>query len=205
MGRHSAPDDTSADEHLDTGTSLDLGPAEVATAVRGGRHASPAQDSEDSGAAPPPVGAEHTQMIAVVDAAIIDPVEAHDLHETIVLEPVVERVVVPLDPAETVPPGDGTDPTAAKAQRKAARAQQKADRKAARGESDVQADLRMLRDDGALRVRCLAGVLIAFAAYTVVMFSIGQTHVYLFWIWIPIVVSGILVGALLDLAHRASD
>jgi hypothetical protein len=61
----------------------------------------------------------------------------------------------------------------------------------------------MLRHSTALRVQCLAVVVIAFGAYTAVMLGLGRnTHDYLLWIWIPIVLAGVLVGACLDLAHR---
>ena len=79
----------------------------------------------------------------------------------------------------------------------------KRDRKAARGESNTRADLRMLRHNRALRLQCLLVVVIAFGAYTAVMLGMHHTsNTYLRWIWIPIVLSGVLVGACLDLAHR---
>ena len=38
-----------------------------------------------------------------------------------------------------------------------------------------------------------------------VLFVVGREDRYLFWVWIPIVVSGVLVGAILDVAHRGAD
>jgi hypothetical protein len=53
-----------------------------------------------------------------------------------------------------------------------------------------------------VRWRCLAAVLVSFALYTLVMLAIGRMGSYAYWIWIPIVLSGVLVGTVLDWAHR---
>ena len=71
-----------------------------------------------------------------------------------------------------------------------------------KGESNTQADLRMLRDDPGVRWLVLGGVVVAFAVYTLVMLAIGKLSDYAYWVWIPIVLSGVLVGAVLDWAHR---
>jgi hypothetical protein len=66
----------------------------------------------------------------------------------------------------------------------------------------TRGDLHLLRDSHALRMRCAAAVLVPFVIYTVVLVALGRTDVYLIWLWIPTVLAGILVGALLDMAHR---
>ncbi len=71
-------------------------------------------------------------------------------------------------------------------------------------ETNTQADLRVLRENSAVRARCIAAVLVSFLLYTVVMVVIGRADAYLLWLWIPIVVSGFLVGFVLDLAHKAA-
>lgn len=73
-----------------------------------------------------------------------------------------------------------------------------------RTESGTRADLRLLRRDSAVRARCLAAVVVSFLLYTLVMVIVGRTDRYLFWLWIPIVLSGVLVGTVLDLAQRAA-
>jgi hypothetical protein len=69
-------------------------------------------------------------------------------------------------------------------------------------ESGTRADLRILREDRGVRWRCLAAVLVSFAVYTLVMLATGRMGSYAYWIWIPIVLSGVLVGTVLDWAHR---
>lgn len=68
-----------------------------------------------------------------------------------------------------------------------------------------RADLALLREQPALRARCLAAVLAPFALYTLVILVLGHGDVYLIWVWIPIIVVGVLVGALLDAAHKKRD
>jgi hypothetical protein len=68
--------------------------------------------------------------------------------------------------------------------------------------SGTRADLHLLRTSRALRVRCAAAVIAPFAVFTIVLVLLGRTDVYLIWIWIPTVLAGVLVGALLDAAHR---
>lgn len=64
-------------------------------------------------------------------------------------------------------------------------------------------DLALLRASAGLRWRCVAVVVLAFLVYTAVLVALGRTDVYLIWVWIPTVASGVGVGALLDLAARA--
>jgi hypothetical protein len=68
----------------------------------------------------------------------------------------------------------------------------------------AHADLQMLRENPALRARCIAGALVPFILYTVGLIAVGRADIYLVWVWIPIVVAGILVGAFLDLGYRSA-
>lgn len=92
--------------------------------------------------------------------------------------------------------------TEAKTEPKAATPAEPKTKKKRDGETDTQADLRVLRENSAVRARSIAAVLVSFLLYTIVMIVVGRTAVYLLWIWIPIVVAGVLVGVVLDLAHR---
>ncbi|MDP9093805.1 MAG: hypothetical protein M3N95_12950 [Actinomycetota bacterium] len=74
----------------------------------------------------------------------------------------------------------------------------------ARTESATQTDLRMLRENPAVRARCIAAAVVPFLLYSVVLIVLGRAGDFLLWVWIPIVAAGILVGAMLDLGHRDS-
>jgi hypothetical protein len=71
-----------------------------------------------------------------------------------------------------------------------------------RAPSGTRAALKLLRQSANLRVRCIGAVVATFLIYTVVLIVLGRTDVYLLWVWIPTVLSGILVGSFLDAAHR---
>ena len=60
----------------------------------------------------------------------------------------------------------------------------------------------MLRDQPALRARCVAAIVVPFLAYALVLLVVGRRDVFLLWIWIPMVAAGVLFGSLLDAAHR---
>lgn len=66
-------------------------------------------------------------------------------------------------------------------------------------------DLQLLRADGGLRLRCAGAVVLTFLIYTAVLILMGRSDVYVIWLWIPIVVSGVVIGGLLDHAHGARD
>jgi hypothetical protein len=208
MGRHSAPDadGQSADVAAQaSATTLDL-------AQRNGRHARSDASFDDL---PLPDDEAHTQRIAIIPAetepsptADTDQLAPLDLLEPTELPGPVE----PPEPAELpVPPGapepvvpsrpdkpSKADKAAAKAEKAAARAAAKQ----AKGESGTRADLRMLRHNGAVRAQAIGAVIVSFLLYTVVLLVIGKTHDYLQWLFVPIVVAGIAVGLVLDLAHR---
>jgi hypothetical protein len=69
-------------------------------------------------------------------------------------------------------------------------------------ESATQADLRLLREQPALRARCAAGLLVPFVIFALVVALIGVSD-FLVWVWIPAVAAGILVGSFIDAAHKA--
>jgi hypothetical protein len=73
---------------------------------------------------------------------------------------------------------------------------------APRPEGATHADLRLLRENPALRARCAAAVVIPFVLYTVAMIVLGGTAAYLVWVWVPTVLAGVTVGTFLDVAHR---
>jgi len=172
MGRHSAPDQDEPDD--DAATLTLIRDSEPTT----GRHATLDPDELATVVLAAPAQPEVEGAQPEVEAAQPE-VEAEstaEAEETTDAEPAAE--------AETPKPD-------------------KRDRKAARSESNTRADLRMLRHNRALRLQCLLVVVIAFGAYTAVMLGVHDTsETYLRWIWIPIVLSGVLVGACLDLAHR---
>ncbi len=76
---------------------------------------------------------------------------------------------------------------------------------APRPEGATHADLRLLRENPALRARCAAAVVIPFVLYTVAMIVLGSTAVYLVWVWVPTVLAGVTVGTFLDVAHRREN
>ena len=63
-------------------------------------------------------------------------------------------------------------------------------------------DLRLVRAHGDVRNRCIAALLAPFVIYTAVMLVIGRFDDYLFWVWAPTVLAGVLVGSTLDHAHK---
>lgn len=75
---------------------------------------------------------------------------------------------------------------------------------AATKERPSRVDLRLLRESSSLRARCAAAVLLPFILYTIVLVVISRVDVYLYWIWIPAILAGILFGAQLDAAHKAN-
>jgi cation transport ATPase len=172
MGRHSAPDQDEPDD--DAATLTLIRDSEPTT----GRHATLDPD----------------ELATVVLAAPAQP-------EVEAAQPEVEAAQPEVEAESTAEAEETTD--AEPAAEAETPKPDKRDRKAARSESNTRADLRMLRHNRALRLQCLLVVVIAFGAYTAVMLGVHDTsETYLRWIWIPIVLSGVLVGACLDLAHR---
>ncbi|HET6876081.1 MAG TPA: hypothetical protein VFH38_00975 [Jatrophihabitans sp.] len=74
---------------------------------------------------------------------------------------------------------------------------------AAAPSSGSAADLRLVRVHADVRARCIAAVVVPFAAYVVVFAVLGRLGVSaLLWMWIPLVTSGVLVGVFLDAGHK---
>jgi hypothetical protein len=67
----------------------------------------------------------------------------------------------------------------------------------------TRGDLQLLRSDTGLLPWCAGAVVLIFLVYTSVLILIGRTDVYLIWLWVPTVLSGMVIGGLLDRAHRA--
>ena len=63
-------------------------------------------------------------------------------------------------------------------------------------------DLQLLRSDTRLMLTCAGAIVLIFLVYTSVLILMGRTDVYLIWVWIPTVLSGMTLGGLLDRAHR---
>jgi hypothetical protein len=75
----------------------------------------------------------------------------------------------------------------------------------AKGNQATAADVALLRTRADVRNRCIAAVVVPFVLYTAVLFLIGSIHVYLIWVWIPLVTAGVLAGSILDAAHRRAE
>jgi cation transport ATPase len=179
MGRHSAPDQDEPDD--DAATLTLIRDSEPTT----GRHATLDPD----------------ELATVVLAAPAQPEVEAAQPEVEAAQPEVDAAQPEVEAESTAEAEETTD--AEPAAEAETPKPDKRDRKAARSESNTRADLRMLRHNRALRLQCLLVVVIAFGAYTAVMLGVHDTsETYLRWIWIPIVLSGVLVGACLDLAHR---
>jgi hypothetical protein len=71
-----------------------------------------------------------------------------------------------------------------------------------RAETGTHADLRLLRENPALRARCAAAMFVPFLLYTAMLVVIDRVDTYLLWLWIPTVIAGVGVGIILDVAHR---
>jgi hypothetical protein len=232
MGRHSAPDDEPDDAAVVASVALDLGPAQpdlprgrhARPGEPGGRPA--AEDDHRTqmiAIVDPGVEVDDIQVDTHDTDVIVPPPDFLPLGDAPAEPSKAERKAAKAaaksaagaakaearaaskteketkagpDPGATAPtapnaPTTPARPTGPKAKRKRD------------GETDTQADLRVLRENSAVRARSIAAVLVSFLLYTVVMIVIARTDVYLLWIWIPIVVAGVLVGVVLDLAHRS--
>jgi hypothetical protein len=63
-------------------------------------------------------------------------------------------------------------------------------------------DVRLLRENPSLRARSIAALVLPFILYTIALVVISRLDVYLFWIWIPAILAGVLFGAQLDAAVK---
>ncbi|HEY2298883.1 MAG TPA: hypothetical protein VGH43_14205 [Jatrophihabitans sp.] len=167
-----------------------------------GRHSAPDEPDLDT--------AETTEFVPIaVDLAVPHGRHSHPDEDTGEETgedafPTVELDILDVQPEQppTAPDEESDD---GRTQKKAAKQAAKSERKQARRESGTRADLRMLRQNGAVRAQALAAVIVSFLLYTIVMVVIGHSDLYLQWVWVPIVASGFLVGLVLDLGHRRAN
>lgn len=203
MGRHSVPDDDDAGEVDASAVAVE----ESAVPVALGRHAASGEDAaaqigrEDGptpadrdGAAPLDDDDRATAVIAPVSADAEQELRTADL-------PYVEPSTPTVDQDRPAGQGGAAAQPAAASPSAAAPPLAGAGAKPRR-ESGTRSDLRLLRGSSSLRARCIAGVLVPFLVYTVVLVVMARTGIYLIWLWAPTVTAGVLVGAFLDLAHR---
>jgi hypothetical protein len=71
-----------------------------------------------------------------------------------------------------------------------------------RRESAIRADLRLLRTDRWLRIRCSVALIVPFVALFGVLVLLGRAGSFFIWFWIPAILAGVAAGHLLDRAHR---
>jgi hypothetical protein len=73
---------------------------------------------------------------------------------------------------------------------------------AKRRQGGTRADIQLMRRNPEVLARCIAGLVVPFVLYTVLLVLIGGTGRYLIWIWVPAIFAGVLMGAFLDAAHK---
>ena len=195
MGRHSASD-AGLDDQLEE-------VAEPSAAVEsGGRHARTDGDeaADDAAAESGEVESGEVESGAAIDEAAAAQSDTEPIDLIAAIGGKVEVRPPDDDPAaEPAAPSE----TATREEEAASPADDSgAAPVAPRAPSGTRADLKLLRQSATLRVRCIGAVVATFLIYTVVLIVLGRTDVYLLWVWIPTVLSGILVGTFLDAAHR---
>lgn len=174
MGRHSAPDDG-----RDVAT-ITAPPRPDVSAARARHARSDAEDVETTATIPP--------VSEIPDAPDSPAEQGTAATEPLPAEPPpAETAPLPAEPAAATP-----EPAPAPARRGWV----------GRGNQATAADLALLRTRSDVRARCIAAVVVPFVIYSAVMYLIGSLHVYLIWIWIPLVTAGIFAGSILDAAHR---
>lgn len=104
----------------------------------------------------------------------------------------------------SVPDDDDDEPDAGVAQETAPEAPPEvspAAPPAPRPRTGTGADLELLRSDRTLRARAAAAAVVPLFVYVIVMVVIRRFDAFLIWVWVPVVLAGVLVGAMLDRAH----
>jgi hypothetical protein len=71
-----------------------------------------------------------------------------------------------------------------------------------RRESAIRVDLRLLRTDRGLSIRCAVALVVPFVALLGVLVLLGRAGSFFIWFWIPAILAGVAAGHLLDRAHR---
>ncbi len=65
------------------------------------------------------------------------------------------------------------------------------------------ADFALVRGHSDVRARCVAALVTPFVLYAVVLLVLGAKGVaYALWIFIPLILAGVSLGAVLDAGHR---
>jgi hypothetical protein len=123
-----------------------------------------------------------------------------DEQPTTAMAPLVEQVTERIAPVDAEPAAAPPARPAPPAPAEPAASEKKG--RWSRGGQSTSADLALLRHHGDVRARVIAAVVAPFVIYTAVMILIGSVHVYLIWVWIPLVTAGVLAGSMLDAAHR---
>ena len=208
MGRHSAPDDADNDSRDETASVAVLTDGAASARGRHSRGAGPAEAVTEILPALHPDD-ETTQIEPIVDPVVDQPMPQADTQQL----PKVEDAAPPPD----LIPGMTPEPVAVEPRTPAASAAAPvasdpaptpdADADAERQPSGARgsaADLALLRRSGAARALVAAAVLVPFVIYTVVLLVLDKVsaRTYLIWIWIPLITAGVLVGLVLDAAHR---
>lgn len=167
-----------------------------------GRHSAPDDADEPVGVEESsPALAPDAELAALIaargrhargDASGADTAPAADLDQTQRISIISDAPMEP-EPTGPIPLAEPVEP---KAERETEQGQR---------ESDTRADLRLLRHNPAVRAQAIGAVIATFLVYTLVMIVLGRTTDYLVWLWAPIVAAGVLVGLVLDLAHRRID
>lgn len=147
-----------------------------------GRHSAP--DSSDAAEVLPISG--HDTVAAVLSQARHAHPDSAPTEQTVSFGPTVVPASAVLPQAEEAEVSGGAAPPAAPASRA------------------KSSDLRLLRGSRVLQWQCAGAVVLAFLIFTSVLVVLGRTDVYLVWVWIPTVVSGVAVGGLMDLAARSA-
>lgn len=201
MGRHSAPDED--------GGSAGPGVAVVDVATLLGRHSGSTGPIRTGSA---PTGHAAVDEAAPVEVAPAEPVDAtgpaevedprpgpparREPREQVGLELIEDALAgmpeTPATPETPAPPEPAPSPAAV------------APAPPTRATRASASDLALVRARGDVRARCLAGLVVPFVIYVVVLVLGGSLTLttFLLWIWIPLISAGVLIGLFLDAGHK---
>lgn len=172
MGRHSVAVDDDADDLQQTSG------VRVAEAPGPpGRHASPDEVDEKTPVAPAALTASRPRPATDTESIAALPTKP--------IPPIAPAEAnwqtVPIPPVEAVPPVEAPPEPQP---------------------SPTARDFALFREHPDVRNRAIAAVLAPFVGYAVVMVVIARTDVFLIWVWIPLILAGVLMGLILDLGHK---
>ena len=72
----------------------------------------------------------------------------------------------------------------------------------ARRSRGTRSDLLLARRHPDVRNRCVAAIVVPFVLYLALLALLDRTALFGMWIWVPIIAAGVLLGAMLDQAHK---